>query len=183
MHKWYVVHVLSGKERKVRQALVEHAETAGLNDLIEQVILPTENIFEVKRGEQKISEKRMWPGYLLMSMTLTDDSWMYVKNTNGVIGFLGGEKPTPLTQDEVDDIMQDIENKKEKVTQKHQFEVGDPVKIIEGVFVNFVGNVVEVFRDKGRLSVMVSIFGRETRVDDLELWQIEEAMAEDAEEV
>jgi transcriptional antiterminator NusG len=182
MHKWYVVHVLSGKEKKVRRALEEHTETAGLSDLIEEVVLPTENVFEVKRGEQKISEKRMWPGYLLMKMTLTDDSWMYVKNTNGVIGFLGGEKPTSLTEEEVRDILEDIEEKKEKVVQKHQFEVGDAVKIVDGVFVNFMGNIVELFHDKGRLSVVVSIFGRETRVDDLELWQVEE-LATDTEEV
>ena len=120
----------------------------------------------------------MWPGYILVKMTLTDDSWMYVKNTNGVLEFLGGEKPTPLPQSEVDAILNDLEEKKKGVVQKHNISVGDKVKINDGVFVNFIGTVNEVFHDKGRLSVMVSIFGRETRVDDLEFWQVEQAPAE-----
>ncbi len=111
-------------------------------------------------------------------MNLTDDSWMYVRNTNGVIGFLGGEKPTPLAQSEVDEILQDLEEKKKGVVQKHNIASGDKVKITDGVFVNFIGTVTEVFHDKGRLSVMVSIFGRETRVDDLEFWQVEQVPAE-----
>ena len=122
----------------------------------------TENVMEVKKGQQKISEKRIWPGYVLIKMTLTDESWQYVKNTNGVIDFLGGEKPTPLPQSEVDNIMSDIEKKKGGVTQKHKFEIGEKVKITDGVFVNFIGTISEVFHEKGRLSVMVSIFGRDT---------------------
>jgi transcriptional antiterminator NusG len=129
---------------------------------------------EVKKGEQKISEKRIWPGYVLIKMNLTDDSWQYVKHTPGVIDFLGGEKPTSLSDQEVNSILKELEEKKSGVTQKHKIEVGDRVKINDGVFVNFIGTVIEVFQDKGRLSVMVSIFGRDTRVDDLEFWQIEE---------
>jgi transcriptional antiterminator NusG len=129
---------------------------------------------EVKKGEQKISEKRIWPGYVLIKMTLSDDSWQFVKNTPGVIDFLGGEKPTSLTDQEVNSILKELEEKKTGVTQKHKIEAGDRVKINDGVFVNFIGTVLEVFQDKGRLSVMVSIFGRDTRVDDLEFWQVEE---------
>jgi transcriptional antiterminator NusG len=98
---------------------------------------------------------------------------MYVKNINGVLDFLGGEKPSPLSQKEVDEILRELEEKKKGVVQKHNIGTGDKVKIIDGVFVNFIGTVNEVFHDKGRLSVMVSIFGRETRVDDLEFWQVE----------
>jgi transcription termination/antitermination protein NusG len=176
--KWYVVQVLSTHEKKVKKALEEHLELKGMGELIEQIILPTENVSEVKKGQQKIVEKRLWPGYLLIKMNLTDDSWQYVKNTNGVIDFLGGDKPTPLTDDEVNEILKDLEDKKQKVTQKHKFEVGDRVKIVDGVFVNFIGTVTEVFHDKGRLSVLVSIFGRDTRVDDLEFTQVEEITEE-----
>jgi transcriptional antiterminator NusG len=174
MHKWYVVQVLSTQEKKVKKALEEHLELKGMTDYIEQVLLPTENVSEVKKGQQHIVEKRLWPGYLLVKMNLNDESWQYVKNTNGVIDFLGGDKPTPLTDQEVNEILKDLEDKKQKVTQKHKFGVGDRVKIIDGVFVNFVGTVTEVFHDKGRLSVLVSIFGRDTRVDDLEFAQVEE---------
>lgn len=178
MYKWYVLQVLSTHEKKTKKALEEHLELKGMGDQIEQILLPTENVSEVKKGQQHVVEKRLWPGYLLVKMNLTDDSWQYVKNTNGVIDFLGGEKPTPLTDHEVNEILKDLEDKKQKVTQKHKFEVGDRVKITDGVFVNFIGTVIEVFHDKGRLSVMVSIFGRDTRVDDLDFVQVEEISEE-----
>ena len=179
MHKWYVLQVLSAQEKKVKKAIEDHRDVKGMADLIEKVVLPTENVSEVKRGQQHIVEKKLWPGYLLVKMTLNDESWSYVKNTQGVIDFLGGDSPTALSDYEVEQILQDLENKKGRVTEKHKFQVGDRVKIIDGVFVNFLGSVMEVFPDKGRLSVMVSIFGRETRVDDLEFLQVE--AADDAE--
>ncbi len=174
MHKWYVLQVYSAQEKKVKQALEEHKDLKGMSELLDKVLLPIENVSEVKGGQQKIVEKRLWPGYLLVRMNLTDESWHYVKATPGVIEFLGGETPTALTEREVEEILHDLENKKQKVIQKHKFEVGDRVKIVDGVFVNFIGTVQEVFHDKGRLSVLVSIFGRETRVDDLEFAQVEE---------
>ena len=176
--KWYVVQVFTAQEKKVKKALEEFRDSAGVNDLIEEILLPTENVMEVKKGEQKISEKRIWPGYVLIKMQLTDDSWQYVKETSGVIEFLGGAKPTSLTDEEVNSILAELEEKKTGVTQKHKFEVGDRVKINDGVFVNFIGTVLEVFQGKGRLSVMLSIFGRDTRVDDLEFWQVEEVGSE-----
>lgn len=180
MHKWYVVQVMSTHEKKVKKALEEHRELKGMGDVIEKVLLPIENVQEVKKGQQIIVEKRLWPGYLLVKMALTDESWHYVKATAGVIDFLGGDKPTALSDAEVDDILRDLEDKKQKVTQRHKFEIGDRVKITDGVFVNFIGTVSEVFHDKGRLSVLVSIFGRDTRVDDLEFMQVEE-IGEEAE--
>lgn len=178
MDKWYVVQVLSTQEKKVKKALEEHLELKGMADQIQQILLPTEKVSEVKKGQQHVVEKRLWPGYLLVKMKMNDESWQYVKGTHGVIDFLGGDKPTSLTDREVDEILKDLEDKKEKITQKHKFEVGDRVKIVDGVFVNFIGTVTEVFRDKGRLSVMVSIFGRDTRVDDLEFVQVEEITEE-----
>ena len=178
MHKWYVVQVLSSQEKKAKKALEENRDAHGMASLVDRVVLPTENVSEVKRGQQRIVEKRLWPGYLLVKMTLNEDSWMYVKNTTGVVDFLGGEKPNELTDSEVEELLKDIEDRKTKVSQKHKFEVGDRVKITDGVFVNFVGTVVELYPDRGRLSVLVSIFGRDTRVDDLEFWQVESAQDE-----
>lgn len=174
MHKWYVVQVFTSQEKKVKKAIEEFRDASEMKDFIEEVLLPMERVMEVKQGEQKVSEKRIWPGYVLVKMILTDESWQYIKNIGGVIEFLGGEKPTPLSDQEINQILADLEQKKQKVSQKHKFEVGDRVKINEGVFVNFNGKVSEIFHEKGRLSVMVSIFGRETRVDDLEFWQVEE---------
>lgn len=178
MHKWYVVQVMSSHEKKVKKTIEEFLPNKGLTDDIVEILIPTENVSEVKRGQQKISEKRMWPGYLLVKMNLTEETWAYIKETPGVIDFLGGEKPTPLTEHEVNDIMKELEDRQKGVVQKHKVEVGDRVKITDGVFVNFVGVVTEVNHEKGRLSVMVSIFGRDTRVDDLEFWQVEQATAE-----
>lgn len=174
MHKWYVVQVLSTHENKVQKALLEQIEHKGMSDFIERILVPTENVSEVKQGQQRIVEKRIWPGYILIKMLMTDDSWQYVKTTAGVIDFLGGDKPTALSDKEVDEILRDLEQKQKSVTQKHKFKAGDTVKIVDGVFVNFTGTVTEVFHDKGRLSVNVSIFGRETQVDDLEFSQVEE---------
>ncbi|HNA61661.1 MAG TPA: transcription termination/antitermination protein NusG [Rhabdochlamydiaceae bacterium] len=178
MHKWYVIQVISSQEKRVKKTLEENRESKGMMELVSEVLVPTENVAEVKRGEQRVSEKRMWPGYILVKMEFTDDSWMYVKNTNGVIDFLGGEKPMPLPQHEIDAILSDVESKKAGVVHKHNIQVGDKVKIVDGVFVNFIGAVQEVFHDKGRLSVLVSIFGRDTRVDDLEFWQVEQVPQE-----
>jgi len=178
MNKWYVIQVLSGQEKKVKKAIEEHRDAKGMAELIEEVLVPTENVAEVKKGQQKVSEKKLWPGYILVKMNLTDDSWMYVKNTTGVVDFLGGERPNSLPQSEVDEILRELEEKKKGVVHKHNLMVGDKVKINDGVFVNFIGTVTEVFHDKGRLSVLVSIFGRDTRVDDLEFWQVEQVANE-----
>src|SRR4051812_15831047 len=112
MHKWYVVQVISSQEKRVKKALEENRESKGMAELISEVLVPTENVSEVKRGEQRLSEKRLWPGYILVKLELTDDSWMFVKNTNGVIDFLGGAKPLSLPQHEVDAILSDLEQKK-----------------------------------------------------------------------
>jgi len=182
MMKWYVVQVLSSQEKKVKKAIEEQSVLQKMGQYIEQVVLPVENVSEVKRGEQKIVEKRLWPGYLLIRMDLTDEAHLFVLGVNGVIGFLGGERPTDLDETEVNQLLSDLEARKTKVTQKHKLSIGDKVKITDGVFVNFIGTVIEVFHEKGRLSVMVSIFGRETRVDDLEFWQVEEVTDEGATE-
>ena len=174
MKKWYVVQVLTQQERKVKKAIEENKDSRGMSAYIDAVVLPTENVSEVKKGQQRIVERRMWPGYLLVHMELNDDAWMFIKAIDGVVDFLGGAHPHELAEEEVRALLNDLENKKSQVTLRHKFEVGDKVKIADGVFVNFIGTIVEIFHEKGRLSVLVSIFGRDTRVDDLEFWQVEE---------
>ena len=111
-------------------------------------------------------------------MKMTDESWMYVKDTNGVVGFIGGGKPVPLSVTEVEEILRELQERQGEIVHKHKISNGDRVKITDGVFVNFIGAVLEVNHEKGRLSVMVSIFGRETRVDDLEFWQVEQVTSD-----
>ncbi len=176
--QWFVIQVMSGQENKVKRNLEENRATTGMTDMVLEIIVPTENVAEVKRGEKKISEKRLWPGYALVKMKLTDDSWIYVKETNGVIDFLGGGKPVPLAEDEVEEILHDLQARKGEVAYKNKIQAGDNVKITDGVFVNFLGTVLEVNYEKGKLNVMVAIFGRDTRVDDLEFWQVEDAPIE-----
>lgn len=178
MQNWFVVQVLSSHEKKVKKLIEEQQESAGVADLIEEVLIPTENVSELKLGEQKIVEKRLWPGYILIKMVFNDDTWAFIKDIQGVIGFLGGERPSPLTNDEVNEILKELREKKEIVVQKHHFDVGDIVKIVDGVFVNFTGQVTDVQHEKGRLSVLVSIFGRDTQVDDLLFTQVEKSSDE-----
>jgi len=177
-HEWYVVQVISGQEKKVKYNIEEGCQAAGMGEYIEEVLVPSEKVAEVKKGEQKISEKRLWPGYLFIKMTVTDESWQYINGINGVIGFMGRGKPLPLSKKEVEEILLDLQLRKEEVVHKNKLQVGDHVKIIDGVFVNFTGMIQEVNHEKGKVSVEVSIFGRNTRVDDLEFWQVEETPLE-----
>ena len=172
MH-WYVIQVLSGSEKKVKKNIEENLSAALMEEVIEEILVPVENVAEIKKGERTVREKSLWPGYIFAKMILSDESWHYIKDANGVIDFLGGGKPNPLTDAEVDEILNDLRNKKDEVVHKHELNLGDPVKIVDGVFVNFSGTVTDIVHDKGRLSVLVSIFGRDTRVDDLEFWQVE----------
>jgi transcriptional antiterminator NusG len=171
---------MSGHEKRVKKNLEDFLELKGMAELIETILVPTEHVSEVRQGQQRVTEKRMWPGYILVKMNLVDESWGYIRETDGVIDFLGGATPVPLSDHEVTLMMAELEDREKKVVQKHKVDVGDRVKIIDGVFINFVGTVVELSQEKGRLSVIVSIFGRDTRVDDLEFWQVEEASAESA---
>ena len=170
---WFVVQVFSGHEKKIKRVLEEGLKDSGVKDQIDEILLPTENVIEVKGGEQKISEKKLWPGYLLIKMAFTEESWMYVKNVNGVISFLGADKPVPLTEHEVNNILKELADKKDTITQKQVFSVGDKIKIIDGVFINFMGTITEVNNEKGLVNVMVAIFDRDTPVNDLEFWQVE----------
>ncbi|MDP8248519.1 MAG: transcription termination/antitermination protein NusG [Candidatus Tritonobacter lacicola] len=170
--KWYVVHTLSGHEQKVKEALDRRIEREDYGSLISRVLIPTENVSEVRAGKKTISSRKFFPGYVLVDMEITEESWHFVKSTQGVIGFVGGGKPQPLRDREIDSILFQIEEKKEKIKPKVLFEVGETVRVTDGPFVNFNGAVEEVNPEKGRLKVMVTIFGRATPVE-FEYWQVE----------
>ncbi len=170
---WYVIHTLTGQEEKVKTSLQRLIDSGSAGGNIDQVLVPMEKVSEVKGGKKKISERRVFPGYVLIQMSLSDDTWYLIKNTPGVSGFVGsGIRPVPLREEEVTQILQAAQEKMEKPTPKVIFEKGEGVRITEGPFNNFNGNVEEINPEKGRLKVMVTIFGRSTPVE-LEYWQVE----------
>ncbi|MFH1995557.1 MAG: transcription termination/antitermination protein NusG [Candidatus Omnitrophota bacterium] len=170
---WYVIHTLTGYEDKVKSALDKKIEVGGGNSAISQVMIPTEQVAEIKGGKKKISQRKFFPGYVLVEMELTDDSWYAIKTTAGVSGFVGaGSRPVPLSETEIEAILKEAQSSKEKPIPKVLFEKGESVRVIEGPFINFNGSVDEVNLTKGKLKVMISIFGRATPIE-LEMWQVE----------
>lgn len=170
---WYVVHTYSGYEEKVKHGIEERAEKRGLSKKISKILIPTERVIELKSGKKKESDKKFYPGYILVEMDLDDETWHLVRSTPRVTGFVGGTKPVPIPEEEVELIIHQLE--KGPVPQvKTQFRKGENVRIIDGPFTNFVGYVDEVDIDHGRLKVMVSIFGRQTPVE-LNFFQVEKA--------
>lgn len=170
--KWYVVHTMSGQERKVKANLEARIETEEMGEFISRVLIPTENVSEVKGGKKRISTRLFYPGYILVEMDLSEKTYLFVRQTTGVLGFLGDKDPIPLPPEEVHEVLAQIEDKKEKVKPKVLFEIGETVKVTEGPFVNFNGVIDEIHPDKGKLKVMVTIFGRSTPLE-LEYWQVE----------
>ena len=172
--RWYVVHVYSGMEKSVHRALIERIERAGLQTSFGQILVPSEEVVEVKGGQKSITERRIFPGYVLVEMDLTDETWHLVKNTNRVTGFLGGSgnRPTPISEKEVAKILSQMEEGVEKPRPKILFEVGEMVRVKEGPFADFNGNVEEVNYEKSKVRVSVTIFGRATPVE-LDFSQVE----------
>ena len=170
---WYVIHTLTGQEDKVKANLLSRLGLSKIKDQVAQVVIPTEVVSEVKSGKKKISERKFFPGYVLIEMDLTDDTWYLVKNAPGVTGFIGsGSKPTPLLEEEIQTILKQSKEKKEKPIPKITFNKGESVRVKDGPFTNFNGTVDETNPEKGRLKVSVMIFGRSTPVE-LEYWQVE----------
>lgn len=174
MARWYIIHAYSGFENKVRDAIISEAERIGLSQLVEAVEVPTETVTEVKRGKKVQVERKFMPGYVLAKLVLTDDVYHLVKNTPKVTGFVGGtgNRPTPISQKEVDKIMQQMQEGAEKPRPKVLYEVGEMVRVKEGPFADFNGNVEEINYEKSKLRVSVTIFGRATPVE-LDFHQVE----------
>jgi len=172
--KWYVVHTLTGKEDSVKKSLDNQlADNPEMKKFITSVTIPTEKVSEVKGGEKKITERKFFPGYILVEMELNDKSWYLIKNTAGVTGFVGSKtKPVPLKEEEVAEIMEQTKEAKAKPVPKVLFKVGEAVRVKDGPFKNFSGTIEDTNLEKGRIKVMISIFGRATPVE-LEAWQVE----------
>ncbi|GAA0699362.1 transcription termination/antitermination protein NusG [Marinobacterium maritimum] len=174
--RWYVVHAYSGYEKRVMNTLKERIELHGMQDLFGDVLVPTEEVVEIRDGKKRKSERKFYPGYVLVQMVMNDETWHLVKNTPRVMGFIGGtaDKPAPITQKEADEILQRVESGVDKPRPKTVFEPGEMVRVIDGPFADFNGVVEEVNYEKNRLQVAVLIFGRSTPVE-LEFTQVEKA--------
>jgi transcriptional antiterminator NusG len=177
--QWYVVHTLTGQENRVRDSLLARRKQEEMDDVLEEVIVPTERVSEVRKGVRSTSTRKFFPGYVLVNMALYDESrnlwdkaWYFIRDTPGIIGFLGGDKPVSLPPSEVEVILNQVEERREKIKPRVSFEPGETIKITDGPFLNFNGVVEEVDPHRGKLKVSVAIFGRTAPVE-LEYWQVE----------
>ena len=170
--KWYIVHVYSGFENKVKTALEERIASSNHSEKFGDIVVPTEQVVELVKGKRKTSSRKFYPGYILVNMELNDATWHIVNNTAKITGFLGGrDNPTPIPDEEAEQILKRMEIGKLKPTPKYQFEIGDEIRVMGGPFKNFNGTVEEVNPEKGKIRVLVSIFGRSTPVE-LEFVQV-----------
>ncbi len=165
--RWYIIHAYSGFEKKVATSILEQAAQKGLTDAFEQVVVPTEDVVEVRRGKKVATERKFFPGYVLAKMDMTDATWTLVKNTEKVTGFLGGKgiRPQPISEAEAAQIFKQAEEGAKSVRTTVHYDIGEQVKIIDGPFESFVGTVEDVEEDRQKLKVSVSIFGRATPVE------------------
>lgn len=177
--KWFVLHTLSGQENKVYENVRKRRQVEEMEEYLDDILIPTEKVSEVKQGKKRETVRKFYPGYVLVQAALYNEdnsvnerTWHFIQDTPGIIGFVGGEQPAPLRQEEVDSILNQIEEKKQRVKPKIDFEVGETIKINDGPFMNFNGTIDEVEPEKGKLKVSVSIFGRSAPVE-LEYWQVE----------
>jgi transcription termination/antitermination protein NusG len=173
--KWYIVHTYSGHENKARLTLLERVKNAGLDNFFGQVLVPTESVMELVKGQRRTTTRKFFPGYMFVQMVMDDRSFHLVKNTPKITGFLGGTKPTPVPEREITGLQTTAaEGKQPKARARVTFEVGDSVRVVEGPFANFSAKVEEVKPDKQKVKVSVSIFGRATPVE-LDFTQVEKA--------
>jgi len=176
--QWFVIHTLSGQEQKVKESIEKRLKAEEMSDHVREVLVPMEKVVEVRNNKKTVSTRKLWPGYVFVDMVLLDENgriiekpWYFIKETPGVIGFVGGEPPTPTPSSEVDQIKAQISESEETEKPKVSFEVGETVRVREGPFADFSGEIVEINEDQLKVKVLVNIFGRETPVE-LEFTQI-----------
>ena len=179
--QWFVLHVLAGQEQKVRDSLLKRIKTDEMEPYIKEVLLPMEKVVEVRNGKKTVTNRKLHPGYVYVEMALLDDNkrpmerpWYFIKDIQGVIGFVGGERPMEVTAEEIAVIKEQVTDSEDTEKPKVNFEVGETVKINDGPFLNFSGAIEEIEPEKGKLKVTVDIFGRKTPVE-LEYWQVEKS--------
>jgi transcriptional antiterminator NusG len=171
--KWYVVHTQTGAEEKAKAGLESKMASTDLKNYVDEIVVPTEQVSEIRGGKKRISSRKFFPGYIIIKMDMNKESWYLVKSTPGITGFIGpGRRPSPISEDEVNTIIQRTQDTETKPSPKIIFDIGEAVRIAQGPFANFSGSVMEVYPDRGKLKVSVSIFGRSTLVE-LEYWQVE----------
>jgi transcription termination/antitermination protein NusG len=182
MHShWFVIHTLSGQEQKVKESIEKRLKAEEMQDFIKEVLVPMEKVAEIRNGKKSVTARKLYPGYVFVDMVLLDENqkviekpWYFIRDTQGIIGFVGGDRPTPTTPEEIESIKAQIAASEDTERPKVSFEVGETVKINDGPFLNFSGVIEEIEPDKGKLRVTVSVFGRNTPVE-LEYWKVEKA--------
>src|SRR6476661_3658633 len=179
--QWFVIHTLSGQEQKVKESIEKRIKTEEMSDYIREVLVPMEKVAEVRGGKKSVTTRKLFPGYVFVDMALLDEKnrlierpWYFIRETQGIIGFVGGDRPAPTAPEEIASIKDRIAESEEQEKPKVNFEVGETVKINDGPFLNFSGVIEEIEPERGKLKVTVNIFGRNTPVE-LEYWQVEKA--------
>lgn len=179
--QWFVIHTLSGQEQKVKESIEKRLKAEEMTEYVHEVLVPMEKVAEVRSGKKTVTSRKLYPGYVFVDMVLLDEGkrllpkpWQFVHDTPGIIGFVGGERPSPASAEEIDSIKAQISDSEDHERPKVSFEVGETVKINDGPFLNFSGVIEEIEPDRGKLKVTVNIFGRNTPVE-LEYWQVEKA--------
>ncbi|MBM3846023.1 MAG: transcription termination/antitermination factor NusG [Verrucomicrobia bacterium] len=179
--QWFVIHTLAGQEQKVKESLEKRIKTEEMSEFVHEVLVPMERVAEVRNGKKSVTTRKLYPGYVFVDMVLLDEAnrviekpWYFVRETQGIIGFVGGERPTPTPKDEIESIKMQVSESEDTERPKVAFNVGETVKVNDGPFLNFSGVIEEIDPDKGKLKVTVNIFGRNTPVE-LEYWQVEKA--------
>lgn len=179
--QWFVIHTLAGQEQKVKESLEKRVKSEEMAEFIQEILVPMERVAEVRNGKKTVTTRKLYPGYVFVDMVLLDEGnrviekpWYFIRETQGIIGFVGGERPTPTPKEEIESIKAQISESEDTEKPKVAFNIGETVKINDGPFMNLPGVIEEIDPDKGKLKVTVNIFGRNTPVE-LEYWQVEKA--------